>query len=81
MGQKVTVVSMKPNPEGPGAREIREEALVLATNGGVVLQFPDRIETSVPGRLVFPKVPENLRARPTLVMSSTRRPTGPRRWS
>ena len=69
VGQKVTVVSMKPNPEGPGAREVREEALVLATNGGVVLQFPDRIETSVPGRLVFPKVPENLRARPTLVMS------------
>jgi len=34
-----------------------------------VLQFADRIETSVPGRLIFPKVPDNLRARPTLVVS------------
>ena len=69
VGEKVVVVSQKPNPDGAGAREVREEALVLATNSGVVLQFPDRIETSVPGRLIFPKVPENLRARPTLVMN------------
>lgn len=69
VGQKVTVVSMRANPDGAGARELREEATVLATNSGTVLQFADRIETSVPGRLVFPKVPENLRARPTLVVT------------
>jgi len=40
----------------------------LATNNGVVLQFADRIETSAPGRIVYPKVPESLRARPTLVV-------------
>ncbi len=44
-------------------------AKVLAANDGVVLKIGDRIETGVPGRLVFPDVPENLRDRPTLVIS------------
>ncbi|WP_243288645.1 DUF4139 domain-containing protein [Geothrix terrae] len=69
VGEKVTVVRGVPNESGAGAREVREEATVLATNNGTVLQFADRIETSVPGRLVFPKVPGTLRARPTLVIS------------
>ncbi|GLH67792.1 DUF4139 domain-containing protein [Geothrix edaphica] len=69
VGEKVTVARSVPNESGAGAREIREEATVLATNGGTVLQFADRIETSAPGRLIFPKVPGNLRARPTLVIS------------
>ncbi len=46
-----------------------ETARVLAANDGVVLKIGDRIETGVPGRLVFPDVPENLRDRPTLVVS------------
>jgi hypothetical protein len=69
VGRKVTVVTTRPNPDGPGAREVREEAEVLATNEGVVLRFPDRIETAPSGRIVFPAVPANLRARPTLVVS------------
>lgn len=69
VGEKVTVVRSVPNESGPGAKEIREEATVLATNGGTVLQFADRIETSAPGRLIYPRVPGNLRARPTLVIS------------
>ncbi|HEX9081439.1 MAG TPA: DUF4139 domain-containing protein [Holophagaceae bacterium] len=69
VGKQVTVVRSVPNAEGAGAKEVRETATVLATNGGVVLQFPDRIETSIPGRIVYPGVPANLRARPTLVIS------------
>ncbi len=69
VGEQVTVVRSVPNAEGAGAKEVREAATVLATNNGTVLQFADRIETSIPGRLVFPKVPGNLRARPTLVIS------------
>jgi len=69
VGEKVVVVSQKPNPSGPGSTEVREEATVLATSSGVVLQFADRIETSVPGRLVYPRVPANLRARPSLVIT------------
>ncbi len=68
VGEKVTIVRSVPNADGAGSKELREEATVLATNNGVVLQFADRIETSAPGRIVYPKVPENLRARPTLVI-------------
>jgi hypothetical protein len=69
VGRTVTVVSEKANPAGPGAKEVREEAEVLAVNGGTVLKFADRIETAPPGRIVFPGVPGNLRSRPTLVLS------------
>jgi hypothetical protein len=40
---------------------------VLAANAGVVLKIGDRIETGLPGRIVFDGVPPNLRDRPTLV--------------
>ncbi|MDR2696906.1 MAG: DUF4139 domain-containing protein [Holophagales bacterium] len=69
VGEAVEVISVKPRANGEGQTEIRERATVLATNSGAVLQFADRIETSIPGRIVFPKVPGNLRARPTLVMN------------
>lgn len=65
VGREVAVIRSHPTT---GA-ETRETATVLATNGGVVLRFADRIETGVPGRLAFPGVPETLRDRPTLVMS------------
>ena len=64
VGGKVTVI--KTNP-ATGA-ETREDATVLATNGGVVLKYADRIETGVPGRIAYASVPANLRDRPTLVM-------------
>jgi hypothetical protein len=44
-----------------------ETATVLAANGGVVLKIGDRIETGLPGRIVYDGVPPNLRDRPTLV--------------
>ena len=69
VGRQVTVVRAQPNPDSAGAKEIRETATVLSTNGGVVLQYPDRIETGINGRIVYPDVPSNLRARPTLVIS------------
>lgn len=64
-GQKVTVLRTHPTT----GVDTREEATVLATNNGVVLKYPDRIETGVPGRLAFTGVPDNLRDRPTLVVS------------
>ncbi|HET9352466.1 MAG TPA: DUF4139 domain-containing protein [Sphingomicrobium sp.] len=66
VGHSVTLVRMNP---ATGA-ETREQARVLATNGGVVLQIGNRIEVlrddGLPVRVIFDKVPENLRARPTL---------------
>ena len=44
-----------------------EDAEVLSVDGGVVLRYRDRIETGVPGRLVFPAVPGDLRAQPALI--------------
>ncbi|ARU31322.1 DUF4139 domain-containing protein [Sulfuriferula sp. AH1] len=65
VGNTVTVI--KTNPAT--GMEVRETATVLAANDGVVLKFADRIETGVPGRLAFAAVPDNLRDRPTLVMT------------
>ena len=48
--------------------ETREKAMVLSARNGVVLQMADHIESGIPGRLIFPDVPENLRDRPTLTM-------------
>jgi hypothetical protein len=49
-----------------------ERARVLATGGGVVLRFADRIETGYNGsNLSYPSLPENLRDRPTLVTDVT----------
>lgn len=49
--------------------ETTESAQVLSANGGVVLKIGDRIETGLPGRIIYPDVPANLRDRPTLVMA------------
>jgi hypothetical protein len=66
VGETITLVRTNP---ATGA-EMRERALVLATNGGVVLRIGDRIEVlrddGLPVRVIFDRVPENLRARPTL---------------
>lgn len=64
VGKTVNVI--KTNPVT--GIETTEQAQVLAANNGVVLKFNDRIETGVPGRMVYPDVPDNLRDRPTLVM-------------
>jgi len=64
VGRSVTVI--KTNP-ATGA-ETREPAEVLATNGGVVLKYADRIESGVPGRIAYGSIPPNLRDRPTLVV-------------
>jgi len=65
VGQTVNVVRTNP---ATGA-ETTEVATVLSANNGVVLQIGQRIETGIPGRLVFGSVPTNLRDRPTLVMA------------
>jgi hypothetical protein len=66
VGQEVTIVRVNP---ATGA-ETREQAQVLATNGGVVLKIGQRIEVlrddGLPVRVIFDKVPDNLRAHPTL---------------
>ena len=43
------------------------KATLLATNGGYVYRIGDRIAVGYPGRVVLPKLPEQLYARPTLL--------------
>jgi len=75
VGRQVEVVRTHPTT---GA-ETREAAEVLSVADGVVLRLGDRIETGVPGRLVFPDVPGNLRERPTLVLDLESGAAGARR--
>ncbi|MEO0698388.1 MAG: DUF4139 domain-containing protein, partial [Pseudomonadota bacterium] len=66
IGQTVTLLRTNP---ATGV-ETRERAKVLSTAGGVVIQIGDRIEVlrddGLPVRVIFDRVPPNLRARPTL---------------
>jgi len=66
VGTQVRIVRTNP---GTGA-ESSETAEVLSTVGGVVLKIGERIEVlrddGIPARVIFDKVPPNLRASPTL---------------
>ncbi len=79
VGETITLVRTNP---ATGA-ETRERARVLAVNGGVVLDIGGRIEVlrddGLPVRAVFDRVPESLRARPTLsvTLASARSGTRP----
>jgi hypothetical protein len=78
VGQQVKIVRTNP---GDG-KETTEVATVLAANEGVVLKIGDRIEVlrddGVPTRVIFDKVPETLRARPTLSVTVDADRAGPR---
>ena len=63
VGRQVRVFRINPK----SGEESFETATVLAANAGVVLRIGDRIETGLPGRIVYDGVPANLRDRPTLV--------------
>ena len=65
VGRNVSIIRTNP---ATGA-ETTEQAQVLSANEGVVMKIGNRIETGIPGRIVYPDVPDNLRDRPTLVMS------------
>jgi len=66
VGSQVRLVRVNP---ATGA-ETTENAEVLSTVGGTVLRIGSRIEVlredNLPTRVIFDKVPENLRAQPTL---------------
>ena len=65
VGKKVRVVKTHPTT----GDETTEEAIVLSVNNGVVLKVGSRIETGYPGRIIYEEVPNNLRDKPTLVIS------------
>jgi hypothetical protein len=66
VGQEIRIVRINPG----NGQQTTETATVLSVNNGVVLKIADHIEVlradSVPTRVIFDKVPDGLRARPTL---------------
>ena len=74
VGQTITLVRTNP---ATGA-ETREQAVVLAANGGVVLQIGNRIEVlrddGLPVRVIFDRIPPNMRADPTLSVTVQAKP-------
>jgi len=64
VGHEVMLVKTHPTT----GEEVLEKARVLSAAGGVVLRVGDHIESGVPGRLIYPDVPDDLRDRPTLTM-------------
>lgn len=63
VGKNVTIARINP---ATGA-ETTEQATVLSANNGIVMRIGNRIETGIPGRIIYDDVPGNLRDRPTLV--------------
>ncbi len=67
VGRTVSVIRTNPAT----GKETTEQAMVLSAANGAVLRIGSRIETGVPGRIVYDDVPANLRDRPTLVTRLT----------
>lgn len=65
VGREVEVVRTHPQS---GAESYETAEVLSVQQGAVVLRIGERIETSVPGRLVFRDIPQGLRVRPTLTL-------------
>ena len=72
VGKMVRVLSVNP---ATGV-ETSEQGTVLSANGGVVMKIGNRIETGMPGRIVYDNVPLNLRDRPTLITKLNNKTAG-----
>ena len=76
VGQMVTVVRTNPAT----GTETREQALVLANNGGTIVRIGGRSEVlgQYGARILFSGLPPSLRARPTLSITLNASTAGPR---
>ncbi len=63
VGKEVKLYQMNPYTE----REQTVTATVLSNNGQPIFKIGDEITYGYPGRIIFPGVPEDLNAKPTLI--------------
>jgi hypothetical protein len=63
VGQKVQLATLNPETK----KEEIVEATLLSTQGGNIFQIRDKIHIGHHGRILLPKIPENLIPQPTLV--------------
>ena len=75
VGKMVRVVRTNPVT----GTETEEPAQILSVRNGIVLKIGDRIETDVPGRIVFDRIPEGLHGKPVLTVGMTSKNGGGRR--
>ena len=66
LGETVTLQYMNPKT---GITETNTGTLLAINGGHPVLKIGDKVDASYPGRVLFDKIPQNLRAKPTLVMT------------
>lgn len=79
LGKEVILVREEPRLEGPGTVRQEITATLLAINKGTVWRIGDRVVSNPYYReLVFDRVPENLREKPTLVWLLQVETGGPR---
>jgi hypothetical protein len=62
LGKTIQIATMNPAT----GSEVIQSAKVLATNNGLIVEIVGKIETNPNGRFIFPSLPDNLRAQPTL---------------
>jgi len=63
VGQKVELATVNPETK----KEEIVEGILLSTQNGNIFQIGDKISIGHPGRILLPKIPENLIPQPTLV--------------
>lgn len=66
VGETVTVQYMNPKT---GILETNTAELLALNGNAPILRMNGKIDGSYPGRILFNRIPDNLRAKPTLVMS------------
>lgn len=62
VGKSIQVVHTHPTT----AEQVVRDAYIVSVRPQLILRIDGRIETSVPGRLVFPSIPKDLRSAPIL---------------
>ena len=63
VGQKVQLATIDPETK----KEEIIDAILLSTQGGNIFQIGDKIHIGYPGRILLPRIPDNLIPNPTLV--------------
>ncbi len=63
VGQKIQLATIDPETK----KEQIVDATLLSTQGGNIFRIGDKIHVGHPGRILLPKIPENLIPQPTLV--------------
>ena len=63
VGQKVQLATVDPETK----KEVIVDAALLSTQGGNIFRIGDKIHIGHPGRILLPRIPDNLIPNPTLV--------------